>query len=204
MSKKKRKPKFQKIWGSLTDIGLGFGLSAGKLGTILKQLELRDPSGKPTEETITKGLAVATPTRTGHEHYMWNRWEIARLLKEQGYSKKVDTRDPLHPVAIEVHRLAQEGQRLEQRGEDKPAIWAYEAAIEAFQEPLVKAKHEKVMGVAIRLHTQVAGLMGDTDDLQFLYQGAPVTWEEVQAQRKSAKLDQVLPKSERPDLKPRM
>ena len=204
MRKKKRKPKFEQVWGSLTDIGVGFGLSAVKVGAALKQMGLRDSNGKPTEDTLAKGLAVATPTRTGHEHYMWNRWEIARLLQEQGHSKKVDTRDPLHPVAAEVHKLIQEAQRMEKRGEDKPAMWAYEAAIEAFQEPLTKATPKKRMGVALRLYAQMAGLMADTNEIQFLYQGGPVTWEEVQAQRNAVKLDQVLPTGEKGQRKPRM
>lgn len=93
---------------------------------------------------------------------------------------------------------------MEKRGEDKPAMWAYEAAIESFQEPLTKATPKKRMGVALRLHAQLVGLMGDIDNLHALYQGGPVSWEEVKARRSAVKLEQVLPAGVEAQQKPRL
>lgn len=191
MGKKNKKLKFEQVWANLTDIGMGFGLSAVKTGGVLKEVGVRGPDGKPTPEALESRLAVSTPTRSGHEHYMWNRWEVAKILQQQGHSKKVDTRDPVHRVAIEIHKIIKDSEKHEAKGEVKIAIFGYESAADLFHETIDNAAQKKRVQLAARLHDQIAKLTGIGDDLRFLFHGCSVSWEMIQA----AKIDAKTPKA---------
>ena len=182
MGKKKKKPKFEKIWGNLTDIGVGFGMSAVKLGAILKEIGLRNHAdGKPTEEALTRAIARATPLRSGHEHYMWHRQSVSDLLQKYGYSKKVDTKDPVHSTASEIHKIIEQSRRAEKNSQDKEAIFGYEIAIDTFQKTITNAPEHKRIDLAAKLYGQLKLLGGTQESLAFLWQDGPISWQEMEA-----------------------
>ena len=145
-----------------------------KVGGFLKEMGLRDADGKPTPETLQDGLAVATPTRQGYDHYMWNREAIGRLLKEKGHKQKSNPHDPAHRVANEAHKLIKEGNRLESKEGGSMATFAYEAAIDEVHDALRKAKDSKRLGLAVRIYQQLKKLIGDEADKIFLMPESPV------------------------------
>lgn len=57
MSKKKN---FRQEWRSLTEIGNIFGISARKLGSLLKKYGLRESDGKPSESATDRTGSLKT------------------------------------------------------------------------------------------------------------------------------------------------
>ncbi len=94
--------KFTKTWGTQTDIGRHFNLSAVALGKLLVSAGLRDATTKePTMSAINDGYAMSTPLKSGRPFFMWNRAKLADILREQGLSKA-------SPTDVEASRIVSE------------------------------------------------------------------------------------------------
>ena len=102
----KRKSRFTKVWGSATDIGRQFGMSAIAVNRRLEERGLRDPARKcPTEVALAEGWALATPLANGIPHFMWSRHLVGDLLKQ--------TASTLSPSEIKTEALLRDICRLE-------------------------------------------------------------------------------------------
>lgn len=206
MGKKKRKKlSFGQQWGSMTQIGKNLGLSAIKVGALLKEWGYRDDNGHPTPQSLAAGLARSTPTREGFKHFMWDRAAVAGIFKSHGVKSKVSPSDAYHGVVMEICDLIRTGAKAEEKGLEKLAIANYESAIELFQATLAPKKEDKQLNVAVHIHHQLDALLGEKAAGKFLHQGYSISWEQVQAQREAQKLkqavgspDPVLPRSASP------
>ena len=64
-NKNKKKEKFSDIWVNQTTLGRTFNMSAVAIGKKLKELELRQADGKPTDKAISEGYCTFTPLKDG-------------------------------------------------------------------------------------------------------------------------------------------
>ena len=123
MSKKK---KFRDVWGSQTDIGKRFGISAIKVGKILVQHDLKDQETKhATPKALNEGYAKSTPLKNGTPHYMWNLQKVSKILRKQ-YTPLSQVEYWINEVKVALYKA---NQSLE-IAEDKLAYLMYDAIYE--------------------------------------------------------------------------
>lgn len=75
-------PPLKGDWLSLTDLGRVYGISAVHTGKLLAAAGLRGPSGEPTHEALSTGLA--NRSHSGHQQALWHRRRCGRVLERQG------------------------------------------------------------------------------------------------------------------------
>ena len=108
---KKNKQKFADMWSNLTNLGKEYGFSAIKMGKKLKELGLRNEEGKPTEKALSEGFAKSTPLKDGTPFYMWHKFKIAELMRENDVKKLDDNEILAQDLAKEwmkIHKLYEE------------------------------------------------------------------------------------------------
>jgi hypothetical protein len=92
--------KFRKTWGTQTEIGRHFNLSAIAVGKLLTSSGLRNAETRePTEKALREGFATSTPLKNGTPFFMWNREKIGGLLRAEG----IDTATPIEEATARVH-----------------------------------------------------------------------------------------------------
>jgi len=73
---------------SLTELGELYGVTSHKVGRWLKDLGLRDQSGRPSREAFSDGfVAQRESTRPGTYFYVWNLAKTTVLLDKMGYPR---------------------------------------------------------------------------------------------------------------------
>jgi hypothetical protein len=115
MSKKKN---FRKEWRSLTEIGNTFGVSARKLGLLLKKHGLRENEGEPSELAKKEGYCHFVDLKEGHGYYLWHGKKVTAYLEEQGEQKKgvSDQEASLNTEARKLARSYIEATKLDEEG----------------------------------------------------------------------------------------
>lgn len=116
MTKKKN---FRQQWRSLTEIGNTFGVSARKLGSLLKQHGLRESDGKPSENAIAEGYCHFVEPKQGHSYYLWHGQKVADYLEQQGEERKgVSSQEAtLNTEARKLARSYIEAAKLDKEGD---------------------------------------------------------------------------------------
>jgi hypothetical protein len=115
------KNNFRKTWRTLTELGQEFGVSAVKFGNLLKQHELREKDGEPTQNAKEGGFFEKIVPNDGKPYYLWHRDKTVEFLEHQGVEKNgVSSKEAskttevrkLAPEWIEAQRLDDEGSKL--------------------------------------------------------------------------------------------
>ncbi len=83
-----QKNNFRKTWRTLTELGQEFGVSALKLGNLLKQHGLREKDGEPTQQAKDGGFFEKVVPNEGKPYYLWHRDKTVEFLLSQGVEKK--------------------------------------------------------------------------------------------------------------------
>jgi len=113
-----KKNNFRKTWRTLTEVGQEFGVSALKLGNLLKQHGLREKDGEPTQKAKDGGFFEKIIPNEGKPYYLWHRDKTVEFLLSQGVEKNgVSAKDAL--CTTEARKLARawiEAQRLDDEG----------------------------------------------------------------------------------------
>jgi hypothetical protein len=84
---KRNRQKFADIWLNQTNLGKQFGLSSIAMGKKLKELQLKDADGKPTDQALAEGYCTSTPLKDGIPFFMWHGQKVATLMQSKGYQK---------------------------------------------------------------------------------------------------------------------
>lgn len=116
MSKNKN---FRQEWRSLTEIGDRFGISARKLGSLLKKHGIREEDGKPSEKAISEGFSHHVQPKQGHSYYLWHGQKVAKFLEQEGVAKNgVSAREAtLNTEARKLAREYMEALELDEQGD---------------------------------------------------------------------------------------
>lgn len=186
MGKKRKKGSFKDTWGNLTEIGHLFGLSAVKLGAELKARGYREESGKPSEDALVRGLVKATPLSNGREHYMWHKKLLPEALRADGLKQIGGPSDKAFTVASKIFDLVRQGERLEDRGETKAAIFTYEEAQGQLEDLFNETPAAKRVNVALRVVQHLRKKKMENEDIRVLVDQAGVPWPEVEARELSS------------------
>ena len=80
----KKHEKFRDIWVNQTMLGKALDLSAVSIGKKLKELELRQADGTPTEKALSEGYCTATPLKDGTPFFLWHKKKVKQLLQTGG------------------------------------------------------------------------------------------------------------------------
>jgi hypothetical protein len=124
--------KFRKTWGTQTEIGRHFNLSAIAVGKLLTSSGLRDATTKqPTDTALGEGFATSTPLRDGTPFFMWNRVKIGELLRASGAEKATPTEEGVTRVYSEMRRYL-----TKQWEDDKMERLAWQASDNVFDDTL--------------------------------------------------------------------
>ena len=124
MSKKKN---FRKQWRTLTEVGNTFGVSARKLGSLLKQHGLRKDDGDPSELAKQEGYCHLVAPKNGHRYYLWHGKKVTAYLEEKG-EKQTGVSPKEASLNTEARKLARsyiEAVRLDEEG-CKYAYWLFD------------------------------------------------------------------------------
>lgn len=84
MSKKKS---FRKEWRTLTELGQEFGVSAVRFGNLLKQHDLREKTGEPTQVARENGFVQEISPKDGKVYFLWHQKKTSDRLVELGVEK---------------------------------------------------------------------------------------------------------------------
>ncbi len=124
--------KFRKTWGTQTEIGRHFNLSAIAVGKLLTSSGLRNAETRePTEKALGEGFATSTPLKNGTPFFMWNREKIGMLLRAEG----IETATPIEEATARV--LSEMRRYLTMRFEnDKMERLAWQASGNVFEDVL--------------------------------------------------------------------
>jgi hypothetical protein len=124
MTKKKN---FRQEWRSLTEIGNTFGISARKLGSLLKKYGLREGDGEPSELAKQEGYCHLVAPKEGHSYYLWHGKKVASYLEKQGEEKKgVSSKEAtLNTEARKLARSYIEALQLDEEG-SKFGYWMFD------------------------------------------------------------------------------
>jgi hypothetical protein len=98
-----KKKKFQDKYASMTVIGKSLGISGREVGKKLKEMGLRQDDGAPSQESLDSGIAVFTPLKDGTKHYMWDKWEVKKRLREIDIKK-----DPEKVESLKIKDVVRE------------------------------------------------------------------------------------------------
>ena len=78
---------FRKEWRTLTELGQEFGMSAVKFGNLLKQHELREKSGEPSQAAHEDGFVQKISPKDGKPYFLWHHkrdfdrgWSFAKQM----------------------------------------------------------------------------------------------------------------------------
>jgi hypothetical protein len=71
---------------NLTAIGKLYGVSAADAGRWLKNLSLRHPDGRPTQQAVTDGFAQEQPSAFGSS-WLWNKAKVCEVLDMMEYHR---------------------------------------------------------------------------------------------------------------------
>lgn len=78
--------KFRFEFLTQTQLGRLFGSSSHEVGRWLKELGLRDFTGKPTEGAHDGGFCTTAPSGETGFHYVWKAEKTVALLREHGHA----------------------------------------------------------------------------------------------------------------------
>lgn len=84
---KKGKQSFRKQWRTLTEIGQEFGVSAVKLGKLLKEHGLRLETGDPSAEALEGTYAERIAPKEGKVYFLWHGQKVSEYLIAKGVPK---------------------------------------------------------------------------------------------------------------------
>jgi len=118
-----KQEKFRDIWVNQTMLGKAFNLSAVAIGKKLKELELRQADGTPTEKALSEGYCTATPLKDGTPFFLWHKKKVKQLLQTDGLQ-------PLSEQEIRCRELAKDlidAEHLSDQGQDKAAYLMYDS-----------------------------------------------------------------------------
>ncbi|MEG3834001.1 MULTISPECIES: hypothetical protein [unclassified Microcoleus] len=73
---------FRKEWRTLTELGQEFGMSAVKFGNLLKQHELREKSGEPSQAAHEDGFVQKISPKDGKPYFLWHHKRTSDRLVE--------------------------------------------------------------------------------------------------------------------------
>lgn len=73
-----------KRFGTLTDLGKPYGLTAIEAGQKLKDTGWRLPNGTPTTEAIEDQLCTPVNLKTGQQFYVWDLEKCYEILEKAG------------------------------------------------------------------------------------------------------------------------
>lgn len=142
------KKKFTNVWGSQSDIGKLFGISAIAVGKVLITERLKDKDTKaPTKVALDLGWAISTPLSTGEPFFMWNKAKVKELLKHRGEVK-------LSPLEVQIKDVAlklKEIDKMSNAGEDKLASLCLDTIFENVPKDLVKGVQDHFSAKGISL-----------------------------------------------------
>ncbi len=118
----KKKEKFRDIWVNQTTLGRTFNMSAVAIGKKLKELELRQADGKPTEKALSEGYCTSTPLQDGTLFLLWHKGKVKQLLQGAGLQQLSEKEIRCKEIAEAI----MEAERLDNEGEDKLAYMLYD------------------------------------------------------------------------------
>lgn len=200
MGKKNKKGSFKNTWGNLTEIGHLFGLTAVKLGAELKKRGYREESGRPSEESIAKGLAKATPLANGREHFMWHKKLLPEALRAEGLKQVGSPSDKAFKVASKIFDMVSKGEKMERIGEDKMAIFIYDEAQRCLGDLIEETKPEKRVSMALRVVQALRHKKMKAENIRALIEQSGVPWSDIEA----VELSHSTPKVDKVENKPRL
>jgi hypothetical protein len=140
--------------GIATEIGQLFELSAVKVGARLKSIGVRKDDGKPTEDALKSGLAVATPMKGGFDHYMWNKQLITEKLRQDGLKQIAGSSDKAFLAVQAALKMIRQGEKLDAQGEDRMARFSYQAAQLEIADTLGRENEKSKVQFAVRIFDQ--------------------------------------------------
>lgn len=109
----KEQERFRDIWVNQTTLGKSFNMSAVAIGKKLKELELRQANGAPTEKALTEGYCRSTPMKDGTPFFLWHKKKVKTLLQGNdlhSLSEQEIRCKELAESIIEAEQLLDEGQ----------------------------------------------------------------------------------------------
>ncbi|GAC1460901.1 MAG: hypothetical protein NVSMB70_06680 [Chamaesiphon sp.] len=116
-----KKNNFRKTWKTLTELGQEFGVSAVKLGNLLKQHGLREKDGEPSQLASDGGFFEKITPNEGKPYYLWHHKKTSEYLVSQGVDKagvsakeaeKMTEARKLARYYMEAQKLDDEGSKL--------------------------------------------------------------------------------------------
>jgi len=118
---KKKKQSFRTQWRTLTEIGQEFGVSAIKLGKLLKEHGLREADGTPTSLAFEGAYVERIEPKDGKVYFLWHGRKVSEYLVAKGIPKtgistaeasKLTAARKLARDYLEALRLDEEGSKL--------------------------------------------------------------------------------------------
>lgn len=128
-----KKNSFQHTWKSQTDIGRKFGISAIKVGIILKKHGLKEENNLATPKALDEGFAKNTPLKDGTPYFMWNVIKVNGLVSQEFSKISIEEQ-----IKKEKEKLEREAEQMLDKGEDKMAQLLYECIDEIARENVKK------------------------------------------------------------------
>lgn len=178
---KKKKGSFKQRWGTLTEIGQLFSVSAVKVGAQLKTMGLRHPDGKPTAEALAQNLVHVGTRAGGFEFFLWDKQALPERLRRSGWKQVAGPADKAFEVAQRALKLAREGDRWSAKNQDKAAVLTYQAAQLEIADVVAAAKPVKRPALALRIAEHLAKGGMEMADVQSFMEGCGVSWAELEA-----------------------
>lgn len=132
--------KYNDLWKNQTEIGKMFGISAIKIGKILKENGLKHPkSNHATTTAINEGFAVSQPLKDKTPFFLWNLKKIEPLISKS-FIKLSKERIEINKVKEIVNVC----NKLVEFGQDKWAWITYDSRYDEVPNNIVK----KIRGMA--------------------------------------------------------
>ncbi|MEA5535624.1 hypothetical protein [Crocosphaera sp. XPORK-15E] len=114
-----KKNNFRKTWRTLTELGQEFSLSAIKFGNLLKQHNLREKDGEPTQLAKDGNFCDKIVPKEGKPYYLWHHEKTVNYLVQLGVEKKgISSKDAtLNTEARKLAKAYLEAQKLDGQGD---------------------------------------------------------------------------------------
>lgn len=122
-----KKNNFRKEWRSLTEIGNVFGVSARKMGSMLKEHGLRNPDGDPSQLAKDKNYCHYVDPKKQKGYWLWHGKKVTEYLVEVGVKKKgvSEKEASLNTKARKLARSYMEADKLWEEG-NKMGAWMFD------------------------------------------------------------------------------
>ena len=130
MSKNKN---FRNKWRTLTEIGQVLGLSAIKVGTLLKETGLRNSNGDPTNKSKEENFVHIVESKNNKTYFLWDGKKIILFFKNNkniniNFNNGITYNDSLKLMKVkEIFNGYKEATKLLKNDEDKMAFMYYDS-----------------------------------------------------------------------------